>query len=76
MLPNREKKRNRERKRDKKRREKLMAGGLKKEFMREMAMELRCGEWRGTEFTANTGNKRRHEQKSWRAKSRAKVRNK
>lgn len=44
MLPNREKKRNRERKRDKKRREKLMAGGPEKEFMREMAMELRCGE--------------------------------
>lgn len=71
-----EKKRNREGKRDKKRREKLTAGGLKKDFMEEMAMELRCEEWRGFESMANTGNKRRHGQKSWRAKSRAKVRKK
>ena len=33
-------------------------------------------ESRVTEFTGNTENKRRHEQKSWRAKGRAKVRNK
>lgn len=76
MLPNREKKRNREGKIDKKKREKLMAGGLKKDFMKEMATELRCEEWRGFESMANIGNKRKHEQKSWRAKSRAKVRNK
>ena len=76
MLPNREKKRNREGKIDKKKRENLRAGGLKKDFMKEMATELRCEEWRGFESMANIGNKRKHEQKSWRAKSRAKVRNK
>ena len=61
MLPNREKKRNREGKIDKKKREKLMAGGLKKDFMKEMATELRCEEWRGFESMANIGNKRKHE---------------
>ena len=30
-----------------------MAGGLKKDFMKEMATELRCEEWRGFESMAN-----------------------
>ena len=79
MLPKRERDRETEREgeTDKERREKLMVGRLKKEFMKEMAMELKCEEW--FEPVKNAGSpvgKGEHEQKSWRAKCRAKVRNK
>ena len=44
MLPKRERDRETEREgeRDKERREKLMVGRLKKEFIEETAMELKC----------------------------------
>lgn len=67
----------REGERDKERREKLMVGRLKKEFIEETAMELKCEErFEPVENAGSPVGKGKHEQKSWRAKCRAKARNK